>query len=48
MLKGKAKINGIEVSTRDGLGIWNTTEPIQFEATEDNEILLMDVPMNIG
>lgn len=48
MLKGKAKINGIEVSARDGLGIWNTQESIQFEASEDNEILLMDVPMNLS
>ncbi len=48
MLKGKAKINGIEVSARDGLGIWNTQDSIQFEATDDNEILLMDVPMNLS
>jgi len=48
MLKGKAKINGIEVSARDGLGIWNTQESIEFEASEDNEILLMDVPMNLS
>jgi quercetin 2,3-dioxygenase len=48
MLKGKAKINGIEVAARDGLGIWNTQESIQFEASEDNEILLMDVPMNLS
>jgi len=44
IINGKAKVNGIEVSSRDGLGIWNTVK-ILIEASEDLHILLMDVPI---
>ncbi|WP_081671093.1 pirin family protein [Sporocytophaga myxococcoides] len=44
IIKGKAKINGIDLAARDGLGIWNA-DKISIEASEDLQILLMDVPM---
>jgi quercetin 2,3-dioxygenase len=46
ILSGKVKINGNELETRDGIGIWNTGK-ITIEAASDAEVLLMDVPMNV-
>lgn len=46
VIKGSAKIGDHELNERDGLGIWDT-ESFSLEATEDNEILLMEVPMSL-
>ena len=45
ILKGSFLINGEALSTRDGIGIWNT-DSFELTAQEnDSEILLMEVPM---
>ena len=46
VIKGSAKIGNQELNKRDGFGIWDT-ESFHLEATEDSEILLMEVPMNL-
>jgi hypothetical protein len=43
-LKGNLKINDQSISTRDGIGIWNTTS-VEITAESDAEFLLMEVPM---
>lgn len=45
ILEGDAEINNEKLSTRDGMGIWNT-HSIQVKAGKNARILLMDVPMN--
>lgn len=45
VLKGGAKIGDQVLDTRDGLGI-EDTHSFELEATEDAEILLMEIPMN--
>lgn len=47
IISGQVVANGQVLSPRDGLGIRNL-ETIQFEATTDTEILLMDLPMAIS
>lgn len=47
ILSGSVTINGQELGTRDGLGIWDTTT-LSITAGSDAEILLMDVPMSLG
>ncbi|MFN6945964.1 MAG: pirin family protein [Cytophagaceae bacterium] len=44
ILEGSAKINGIPIERRDGIGIWETNK-ISIETTPGLKILLMDVPM---
>lgn len=44
IIEGSAEINGIPVNRRDGIGIWNT-EKLSIQATDNLQILLMDVPM---
>ncbi len=47
IIKGSATINGQSLSTRDGLGIWNT-EVLTVKTLEpDTEVLLMEVPMQL-
>ncbi len=46
VLKGDLKINGQQLSTRDGFGIWNTPN-FSIEANAGVEILLMEVPMGV-
>lgn len=46
VLKGSAKIGDQVLETRDGYGIWEV-ECFTLEATEDAEILLMEVPMQL-
>lgn len=48
LLSGSLIVNGIELKSRDGIGIWNTQEPLTFQASENAEILLMDVPMTLS
>lgn len=46
VLKGSAKVGEQVLNERDGLGIWET-ESFTLEASEDAEILLMEVPMDL-
>jgi len=46
VLKGDVSINGQALSTRDGLGIWDT-DKFSIEASSDAEFLLMEVPMEL-
>lgn len=47
VINGEAEINGTVLGKRDALGIWETSE-ITFKAlTQDTEVLLMDVPMEM-
>lgn len=44
VINGDVRIEGQDLSRRDGFGIWETPA-INIEATEDAELLLMEVPM---
>jgi redox-sensitive bicupin YhaK (pirin superfamily) len=44
ILSGKVTINGQELETRDGFGIWNVPQ-LQIKTNTEAEILLMEVPM---
>lgn len=47
VINGDVTINDQELNHRDGLGIWDINE-LQIKANSDNaEVLLMEVPMNI-
>lgn len=46
VINGTAKIGNQTINTRDGFGIWETDNFI-LTATENSEILLMDLPMNL-
>ncbi len=47
VIKGSVTINGIQLAERDGLGI-SETEHLQIAATNDTELLLIDVPMHLN
>jgi redox-sensitive bicupin YhaK (pirin superfamily) len=44
ILSGTLTIDGQELETRDGFGIWDTTS-LEITATTDTEFLLMEIPM---
>ena len=44
VLKGNIIVDGQELETRDGFGIWDFNS-LEIEATSDAEILLMEIPM---
>jgi redox-sensitive bicupin YhaK (pirin superfamily) len=44
LLSGKMNIAGQELETRDGFGIWDT-DSFEISATENSEVLFMEVPM---
>jgi redox-sensitive bicupin YhaK (pirin superfamily) len=44
VLEGEVTINGQALNKRDGFGVWEVSE-LTIEATQDAEVLLMDVPM---
>jgi redox-sensitive bicupin YhaK (pirin superfamily) len=44
VLEGQVTIQGQALERRDGFGVWNTTG-ISISASEDAEVLLMEVPM---
>lgn len=44
VLNGSIKINGQDINTRDGFGIWET-EAFEITAHTDTEFLLMEIPM---
>lgn len=46
VLKGSAKIGEQSLNAKDALGIWET-DSFTLEATEDTEVLLMEVPMEL-
>ncbi|HLF52130.1 pirin family protein [Flavobacterium sp.] len=46
VLKGDITVNGQELNTRDGFGIWDI-DSVNIKATSDAEFLLMEVPMAI-
>ena len=46
LIKGSLELAGIQLSQRDGLGITDTHE-FDLKASEDSEILLMEVPMGL-
>ena len=46
VLSGNVTVEGIQLSSRDGIGIWDTGT-IDIKADTNTEILLMDVPMSI-
>ncbi|MBE99635.1 pirin family protein [Flavobacterium coralii] len=45
VLEGDFTINGISLNRRDGLGVWDTEKLDITAASENAEILLMEVPM---
>lgn len=46
LIEGSATINGVEINRRDGFGIWNI-DKLDIASTENSELLLMDVPMQL-
>jgi hypothetical protein len=46
ILDGEIDVNGIVLSKKDGMGIWDTDQ-LTIKANENARVLLMDVPMNI-
>ena len=44
IIEGEVTINGQKLGKRDGLGVWET-DKLTVSATEDAEVLLMEVPM---
>ena len=44
VISGTITVDGHELETRDGLGIWNFNE-LEFVATSDAKFLLMEIPM---
>ncbi len=46
IISGQVTIAGQQLSSRDGLGLWNT-DLIKIEAQTNAEILLMDIPMSV-
>ncbi|MDB5132696.1 MAG: yhhW 2 [Mucilaginibacter sp.] len=45
VINGHAEINGRQLHTRDGLGLWEL-ETITISFFENTELLLMEIPMN--
>lgn len=48
ILKGDFTINGHELNQRDGLGIWDVDQLDIKANSQDAEILLMEVPMDVA
>jgi redox-sensitive bicupin YhaK (pirin superfamily) len=46
VLSGDLLVDEVDLSQRDGLGVWDTSE-IQFTAKEKCELLIMEVPMSL-
>ncbi|WP_256856255.1 pirin family protein [Rodentibacter genomosp. 2] len=47
VIKGSAKVADFDLTERDGLGVWDI-ENFNVEATDDTEILLMEIPMEVA
>jgi len=48
VLKGSFIIDGKTLSTRDAIGIWDTSKIEIASTADDSEILLMDIPMSFN
>jgi redox-sensitive bicupin YhaK (pirin superfamily) len=48
VINGKIEINGIELDTRDAVGIKNQEEVSLKAITQDTEVLLLDIPMQVN
>ncbi|HRC15887.1 MAG TPA: pirin family protein, partial [Bacteroidia bacterium] len=48
VVKGEFEINHNLLHERDAIGLWNTSEINFIAKTEDAEILLMDIPMQLN
>lgn len=48
LLSGSMMIDGHEINTRDGIGIWDTDQIHITSLAPDSEVLLMEVPMSIS
>lgn len=46
VLAGDVAVEGLELNSRDGFGIWDINR-VNFTATGNTSLLLMEVPMNI-
>lgn len=46
VLSGDVAVEGLELNSRDGFGIWDINR-VNFTATGNTSLLLMEVPMNI-
>lgn len=46
VLSGEITIENIDLSARDGLGIWDSTE-LLFHSKSQSEVLVMEVPMSL-
>ena len=46
ILDGEVDIDGVTLTKRDGIGIWDTNS-INVKATENARVLLMEIPMNL-
>ncbi len=44
VIKGDITINGEQLETRDGLGIWDTNK-LDIQVNEGSELLLLEIPM---
>lgn len=47
LISGRVTLNGQELGPRDAMGVWDT-DSISFTADERAEILLLEVPMELG
>jgi len=45
VISGRITVDGEELETRDGLGIWDFTN-LEISATSDAKFLVMEIPMN--
>jgi len=48
VLRGNFEINGENIQTRDGIGIWDTSSINIKSLEKDSEILIMDIPMSLN
>ncbi|MFM8489807.1 MAG: hypothetical protein ACKOCH_26010 [Bacteroidota bacterium] len=44
LLSGNITVDGQELNTRDGFGVW-AVDKVQIRANQRSEMLLMEVPM---
>jgi hypothetical protein len=47
VLDGQVSVNGQELNSRDGFGIWDIDQ-IQFKSLSVGRVLLMEIPMQLG
>jgi redox-sensitive bicupin YhaK (pirin superfamily) len=47
VLNGEVEVAGAHLESRDGMGIWDTSQ-IPFRAVSESRLLLMEVPMNLN